>query len=91
MEDNKVEEVKAVEPTLEDYKKAFEVLKAQNVQLRRQLYNTDMNNMFKRLDYLFKVVKYNVEFSDKFVDSCITEIEELMTLPKESEEENNKE
>lgn len=41
----------------------------------------------KRISFLFKVVENSVNFSDGFVESCVNEIEESLTIPKE---ENNK-
>lgn len=39
-----------------------------------------------RLDYLFKVIQYEDTFNVDFVEKCVREIEELLTL-----EENTKE
>lgn len=56
-------------------------LSQQNQQLFARLQQADMTNMFKRLDYLFKVVKYNNEFPTEFTKSCIEEIVSMMTIP----------
>lgn len=79
-------EVKA-EPTVEQYKKFVEALKSQNAQLIYQLQGANLNNMFKRLDYLFKVVENAAMFDEAFVDQCIAEIKELMTPPEEEKTE----
>lgn len=79
-------EVKA-EPTVEQYKKFVEALKSQNAQLIHQLQGANLNNMFKRLDYLFKVVENAAMFDEAFVDQCIAEIKELMTPPEEEKTE----
>lgn len=79
-------EVKA-EPTIEQYKKFVEALKSQNAQLIYQLQGANLNNMFKRLDYLFKVVENAAMFDEAFVDQCIAEIKELMTPPEEEKTE----
>lgn len=79
-------EVKA-EPTVEQYKKLVEALKSQNAQLIYQLQGANLNNMFKRLDYLFKVVENAAMFDEAFVDQCIAEIKELMTPPEEEKTE----
>ena len=79
-------EVKA-EPTVEQYKKLIEALKSQNTQLLYQLQGANLNNMFKRLDYLFKVVENAAMFDEAFVDQCIAEIKELMTPPEEEKTE----
>ena len=40
--------------------------------------------MFKRLDYLFKVVENANTFKDgDFLNSCMDEIKEALTIPRE--------
>ena len=40
--------------------------------------------MFKRLDYLFKVVEFSSTFKDSdFVNSCMDEIKEALTVREE--------
>lgn len=51
--------------------------------LYEQLQNASMVNLFKRLDYLFKVVENKDAFSDEFVTKCVTEIETIMNPPVE--------
>ena len=65
-------------------------LSEQARQLYSQLQKSNMTNMFKRLDYLFKVVENGHMFKQDFFEKCIAEIEELMTVP-EVEEENKEE
>ena len=50
--------------------------------LYTELQNTNMFNMFKRLDYLFKVVKNKDVFPAGFVDDCVNEVMSLMTPPE---------
>ena len=45
-------------------------------------------SVFKRLDYLFKVVENKDSFSTEFVAGCIKEIEAIMTIPEEQPQEN---
>lgn len=73
------------EPTKEQYMEFIKALKSQNAQLMHQLQNANMINMFKRLDYLFKVVENAPMFDEAFVDKCVEEIKELMTPPSEEE------
>ena len=61
----------------EQKKKVVEMLQAAN-----------MSNMFKRLDYLFKVVENGHMFKQDFLEKCIAEIEEIMTVPEETEEDD---
>ena len=71
-----------------EVRKIVEGFKSQNTQLFYQLQNANMNNMFKRLDYLFKVVENATMFDEAFVEQCTSEIKELMTPPApETEEE----
>lgn len=65
-------------------------LSEQAKQLYMQLQNANMGNMFKRLDYLFKVVENSHIFKLDFVNKCINEIEDFMTIPEETED-NSKE
>ena len=65
-------------------------LSEQARKLYSQLQQSNMTNMFKRLDYLFKVVENGHIFKQDFFEKCIAEIEELMTVP-EVEEENKEE
>ena len=61
-------------------------LSEQAKQLYMKLQAANMSNMFKRLDYLFKVVESGHMFKQDFLEKCITEIEEIMTVPEETEE-----
>lgn len=56
-------------------------------QLHRKLQESNFNNTFKRLDYLFKVVENEIHFPEEFRDTCINEIQELMTIPEDNKEE----
>ena len=62
-------------------------LSEQARQLYSQLQQSNMTNMFKRLDYLFKVVENGHMFKQDFLDKCIIEIEEIMAIPEEGGEE----
>lgn len=58
-------------------------------QLHTNLQKATLTNIFKRLDYLFKVLENHSIFSQEFTDKCVKEIEELMTIPEEDKSENN--
>lgn len=60
-------------------------LSEQAKQLYMKLQAANMSNMFKRLDYLFKVVENGHMFKQDFFEKCIAEIEEIMTVPEEPE------
>lgn len=66
-------------------------LSEQTKQLYMKLQAANMSNMFKRLDYLFKVVENGHMFKQDFLEKCIAEIEELMIVPEETEKDNKKE
>ena len=58
--------------------------------LYAKLQEANMVNMFKRLDYLFKVVENAHAFNEEFVAKCVSEIEDLMTVPETEEETEDK-
>ena len=58
-------------------------LSEQNRQLFAKLQELNMANMFKRLDYLFKVIENGHMFKQDFLEKCIAEIESLITIPKQ--------
>lgn len=59
----------------------------ENKRLKQLIEELDMNNFFKRLDYLFHVIDTDNKFlSEEFKNKCATEIEELMTQPVDKEE-----
>lgn len=59
-------------------------LSEQTRQMYSQLQKSNLNNMFKRLDYLFKVVENGHLFDQEFTNKCIDEIESIMAIPEES-------
>jgi hypothetical protein len=61
-------------------------LSEQNRQMFAKLQELNMANMFKRLDYLFKVIENGHMFKQDFLEKCIAEIESLITIPKQEEE-----
>ena len=62
-------------------------LSEQAKQLYMKLQVANMSNIFKRLDYLFKVVENGYIFQQDFLEKCIAEIEELLTVPEEDNKE----
>lgn len=57
--------------------------------LYARLQEADMNNLFKRLDYLFKVVENAKIFPEDFLNTCVAEIQSLITLPEEPQAEGD--
>lgn len=72
--------------TYEQLNEACSQLYQQNQNLLKQLQQANMVNMFKRLDYLFQVLKYNTLFEEGFVSNCINEIQDAMTIQQEEKE-----
>lgn len=67
-------------------------LSNQSRELYQKLQEANQFNMFKRLDYLFAVVKFYERFSTEFATKCIEEIEQIMTIPDApNEQEETKE
>ena len=101
MEEDKMEEKKDVaeQPKRFTYEQLEQIagnLSTQVQQLSASLQEANMFNMFKRLDYCFKVVEVAptlsaTMFSPGFVEKCAKEIEELMTPPAPVEEETKEE
>lgn len=60
-------------------------LSEQNRQLFAKLQELNMTNVFKRLDYLFKVIENGHMFEQHFLEKCIAEVESLMTVPEQEE------
>lgn len=60
-------------------------LSEQNRQLFAKLHELNMTNVFKRLDYLFKVIENGHMFEQHFLEKCIAEVESLMTVPEQEE------
>lgn len=66
-------------------------LSEQTRQLYVKLQEANMINIFKRLDFLFKVVELSHMFNTEFVVSCTQEIQDLLTIPEEKQEDKVKE
>ena len=49
----------------------------------QKLQEANMSNMFKRVDYLFKVLEFENMFSDSFIDKCAQEIQDMISIPEE--------
>ena len=77
--------------TYEQLNNAAMQLSQQNMQLRKQLEEMNYFNLFRRLDYLFKVVEFSTNFSADFVTACTTEIQALLTTAEEMPEDNTEE
>lgn len=79
--------------TYEELLKAAQDLSAQNSYFKQQAQSmqqkiVELSNfaMFKRLDYLFEVIKNEEKFPAEFVGACRHEIVETMTPPVDEPE-----
>lgn len=99
MEEKKEAKVVELKPTPEERPQKMSYEQLENIahqlseqakQLYARLQEANMANMFKRLDYLFKVVENAHAFNEEFVAKCVTEIEGLMTVPETEEETEDK-
>lgn len=95
VEDKKVE---SSEIGTEQQKMSYEQLQQvahqlseQTRQLYEQLQKANLTNMFKRLDYLFKVVENAHMFSEDFIKQCTEEIVDTITLPDPKDTEQSEE
>lgn len=79
------EEGQSQKMSYEQLEQVAHQLSEQARQLYNQLQQSNMTNMFKRLDYLFKVVENGHMFKQDFFEKCVAEIEEIMTVPEEHE------
>ena len=79
-----MEETKEVKKlSYEELEKVALELNGQCQKLYKELQETNMVNVFKRLDYLFKVVENINEFPQEFAKRCIEEITNIMTVSTE--------
>lgn len=97
MEENKETKMEPTTEAARPEKMSYEQLENiahqlsnQAKQLYAKLQEANMVNMFKRLDYLFKVVENAHAFNEAFVAKCVAEIEDLMTVPETEEETEDK-
>ena len=80
------EEVKKL--SYEQLQELANQLVQQNAQLRETFNRINNEVMFKRLDYLFEVLKYSEHFDMDFYKDCVNEIEKAISI-KNSESDNN--
>ena len=68
------------------YEQLEEVARQMEGQLRQvyaKLQDANMGNLFKRLDFLFKVLETEHMFPLDFVKKCTDEIKSILTIPEE--------
>lgn len=97
MGETKKTKVVEMQPVVGVEKKTYEQLETENVQIKqqaeamyRQMQQMNMQNIFKRLDFLFKVVENRGAFPEEFKNKCVFEIVNLLTIPENKDEEETK-
>lgn len=86
-------EVKEPKLTEAQLKELANKLFNENRYLKQQLQQAiETINTFNRLNYLFKVIEVSnssgvYKFSSEFVQKCMDEVENIMTIPEEQQEE----
>lgn len=80
-----MEENTKKELSYEELKSVAGQLSQQNQQLNMMLQQANMSNVFKRLDYLFKILELKDCFNSDFVITCSEEIVSIMTPPEQEE------
>lgn len=80
------ENTKKSELTYEQLTEIANQLSRDNHALRQQMQEMNYFNLFKRLDYLFKVVENDTKFAADFVETCKSEIVTLMIAVEENTE-----
>jgi hypothetical protein len=80
------EVIKMNTPEVKEQKKlSYEELEKLANNLYARLQQVELANMFKRVDYLFKVMDNCNNFPQEFVDKCVAEIVEFMVVPETKE------
>lgn len=86
-----MEEKEVKKPSYEELEEKVRAYAGLNNQLYQQIMSVNMNNLYKRLDYLFQVLnvhaKDNSLFDSEFIIECADEIKDIMTPPKKETEE----
>lgn len=88
MEEKEVKQTyEELEAQVKKYEEEIKAYVALNNQLYQQLITSNMSNLYKRLDYLFKVLETKDCFNSEFIISCAEEVQKIMT-PEETKEVN---
>ena len=83
--ENKKTEVRE-KPTYEQLENYVNQLASQNRALNKRVIELSEISMFKRIDYLFKIIENKDSFDESFVKTCSNEIVAVMTPPVNTEE-----
>lgn len=83
--DRTAEKAGKKKPTYEELNNYCTQLYSQNRELVTRLRQTEMGNLFKRLDYLFTVLRSKDCFDKDFVLKCAEEIKDALTVPDDED------
>ena len=72
--------------TYEELEGIAHQLSEQARQLSKRLEEANMFNLFKRMDYLFKVLELKDVFDESFIKDSVKEIQESLTLTEQPKE-----
>ena len=82
--------VKKEKMSYEELENIAHQLSEQSRVLMQKLQEANMSNMFKRLDYLFKIIEFEHMFDGNFIDKCIKEVQDMISIPEEEPNEEIK-
>lgn len=77
-------EVKKEKLSYEELENVCHQLSEQSRSLYEKLQESNMSNLFKRLDYLFAVIENSEKFPKDFTGKCTEEIIAAMTIKEEN-------
>lgn len=69
----------------------LDALLKENRQLKVAAGQLQMNNLYTELNFRFKVIELQDSFDPEFVESCVNEIQKIMTSSDENNDEESKE
>ena len=72
----------------EELANAANQLQQQNKFLIEQLQKNQGEAFYKRLDYLFEVIKFKEVFPEEFIGACIDEIVSTITIPEDIQDQS---
>lgn len=78
-----------VQPSQEQLTQLIDQLYSRNQQLVEALNEKNTAMMFRRIDYLFKVLEQSHMFDDEFVSKCIDELQKTLDVTEVNEQTEN--
>ena len=72
--------------TYDELKTACDQLHQQNQYMAREMHKKASEELYKRIDYLFKVLEFSDKFNSNFVIKASEELEQILTIPDQQEQ-----